>query len=53
MGAKAEKSTLGNMVVTPREIDAMVSRIAGILSAAINQALQPQLRKDEILAFMN
>jgi len=53
MGAKAENSTLGNMVVTPREIDAMVSRVAGILSAAINQALQPQLKKDEILAFMH
>lgn len=33
----------GEMVVTPREVDALVERMSGVLADGINQALQPNL----------
>ena len=43
---------LGDLVVTPREVDAMVEHMAAILAGGINQALQPQLDRQELLELM-
>ena len=43
---------LGEMVVTPREVDALVERMAGVLADGINQALQPTLTGAEIAQMM-
>ena len=39
---------LGDLIVTPREVDALVSRMAGILSEGINLALHPGLSAGDI-----
>lgn len=44
---------LGDMIVTPREIDALVQDAAGIIAAGINRALQPDLSDEEIAAMMD
>lgn len=44
---------LGELVVTPREIDNMVKNLAQTLAMGINFALQPHLSKDEIPILMN
>lgn len=43
---------LGELVVTPREVDALVERMAGVLADGINQALQPGLTGAEIAQMM-
>lgn len=43
---------LGDMVVTPREVDSLVSHMAGILATGINLALQPGLDQNEIPILM-
>lgn len=45
--------SLGDLVVTPREIDELVSNIAQTLALGINQALQPRLTKNEIPILMH
>ena len=49
-GVVSEK--LGEMIVTPREVDALVERMAGVLADGINQALHPRLSRDEIAQMM-
>ncbi|MBR2796935.1 MAG: GPR endopeptidase [Clostridia bacterium] len=44
---------LGEMIVTPREIDAIIQDASGIIASAINRALQPTLSDAEIAAMMN
>ncbi len=44
---------LGDLVVTPREVDERVTHMAELLSLGINRALQPRLSKDEIPALMH
>ncbi len=44
---------LGDLVVTPREVDERVEHMAELLSLGINRALQPRLTKDEIPALMH
>ena len=44
---------IGEMIVTPREIDAIVQDAAGIIASAVNQALQPRLSDTEIAAMMD
>lgn len=39
---------MGELVVTPREIDEMTGQVAGILADGINLALQPELTEEEI-----
>jgi len=39
---------LGDLIVTPREVDALVERMAGIVAQGINMALHPQLSAAEI-----
>lgn len=43
----------GDLVVTPREIDGLISDAAGIIASAVNRALQPDLSEEEIAAMMN
>ena len=44
---------LGEMVVTPREIDQMVGELSQVLALALNLAMQPRLNAQEIAALMN
>lgn len=41
---------LGEMVVTPREVDELVGKVARILADGLNLALQPDLTEQEIFA---
>ena len=43
---------IGEMIVTPREIDAIIQDACGIIASAINRALQPTLSDAEIAAMM-
>ncbi|MBQ2833405.1 MAG: GPR endopeptidase [Clostridia bacterium] len=43
---------LGDLIVTPREVDALVGRMAGIVAQGINLALQPGLNDVEIEQMM-
>ena len=45
--------SIGEMIVTPREIDAIVQDAAGIIAAGVNRALQPELSEAEISAMMD
>ncbi len=47
------RKDLGDMIVTPREIDSLVVDAAGIIAAAVNRALQPELSDEEIMAMMD
>lgn len=40
---------LGDMVVTPREVDAMVGKVARIIGDGINQAVQKALSPEELM----
>ena len=43
---------LGDLIVTPREVDALVERMAGIVAEGINLALHPGLEETEIAQLM-
>lgn len=43
---------LGEMIVTPREVDALVERMSGIVAEGINQALHPKLTRQEVAQLM-
>lgn len=45
--------SIGEMIVTPREIDSIVQDAARIIAAGINRALQPELSEAEISAMMD
>lgn len=47
---KVVRSGLGDLVVTPREVDEMVGKVARILADGLNIALQPRLSEEEIIA---
>lgn len=49
---KVVSGQLGEMIVTPREVDALVERMAGIVAEGINLALHPGLREAEIAQMM-
>ena len=44
---------IGEMIVTPREIDALIQDAAGIIASAVNRALQPELSDQDIAAMMD
>jgi len=44
---------IGEMIVTPREIDTLIQDAAGIIATGVNRALQPQLSDSEIAAMMD
>ena len=43
---------LGEMIVTPREVDALVERMAGVVAEGINLALHPRLTRSEVAQLM-
>ena len=43
---------LGDLIVTPREVDALVERMAGVVAEGINLALHPGLKRQEIAQLM-
>ena len=45
---KISARELGDMVVTPREVDVLVGRVAAIIAGGLNMALQPRLSEEEI-----
>lgn len=45
--------SIGEMIVTPREIDSIVRDAAGVIATGINRALQPRLSDAEIAAMMD
>lgn len=44
---------VGNMFVTPKEVDAVVDRLANIISNSINIALHPGISRDDINRYFN
>ena len=48
MIGKVIQQGLGEMVVTPREVDEMVGKVAEIIAEGLNMALQPRLTREEI-----
>jgi spore protease len=44
---------LGDLVVTPREVDALIEHMADVLARALNRALHSALEEDEIDALMH
>ena len=46
--AKLTRQGMGELVVTPREVDEMVGMVARILADGLNMALQPRLSEEEI-----
>ena len=44
---------IGEMIVTPREIDAIVEDASAVIASGINRALHPSLSDAEISAMMN
>jgi len=50
--ARVVSERLGDLIVTPREVDALVERMAGILAEGINLALHPDLALEEIEQLM-
>lgn len=45
---KVIQNGMGELVVTPREVDELVGRVARILADGLNMALQPRLSEEEI-----
>ena len=43
---------LGDLIVTPREVDALIDRMAGMLAAGINRALHPGLTEVDVMQLM-
>ena len=50
---QAAESFLGDMVVTPREIDDLVLSVASLLSDGVNQALQPQVDPQTLHSYLH
>lgn len=48
--SRLTEHNLGDMVVTPREVDDLVGKVAEILAFGLNLALQPRLSGEEISA---
>lgn len=42
----------GNLTVTPKEIDDLISRVSFVLAGGINQALHPTVHADNLAAYM-
>lgn len=48
MAGELNQSPLGEMIVTPREVDDLIEDVAGIVALGINRALHPGLNDTEI-----
>lgn len=49
MIGKVVESEMGELVVTPREVDELLGKVAAVIADALNMALQPRLTREEIL----
>ena len=47
------ETSLGNLIVTPRDIDAIIKNCAVLIAGGINRALQPELTEAEIAQMMD
>lgn len=47
-----EKDESRNMIITPREIDSVISRAARLLGLTVNKALQPHISTEEMLTLV-
>lgn len=47
------ETTLGNLIVTPRDIDAIVKNCSALIADGLNRALQPNLTAEDIAAMMD
>ena len=52
LGEQVFDGALGEMIVTPREIDQLIEDVSGMLASGINQALHPGLSEREIETMM-
>ena len=43
----------GNMFVTPKEVDAVVGRLANIIASTLNIALHPGITRDDVNRYLN
>lgn len=50
--SRVVSQSLGDLIVTPREVDALVERMAGVLAEGINLALHPGLSAQDIAQLM-
>lgn len=53
MVEKVTAQSLGELVVTPRDVDELVGRVAGIVALGLNMALQKTLDAEDILMLTN
>ncbi|MBE5776386.1 MAG: GPR endopeptidase [Clostridiales bacterium] len=53
MVERVTKDALGELVVTPREVDLLLGRVASVLALGLNMALQPSLQPEDILMLVN
>jgi spore protease len=47
------ETSLGNLIVTPRDIDAIIKNCAVLIAGGINRALHPGLSERDILTMMD
>ena len=52
LAAELLNNSIGEMIVTPREVDALVSDAAAMLARGVNRALHPGLSDQDILLMM-
>ena len=45
--------SLGEMIVTPKDIDLLIESLAKIIANGINMAVQPEMNMEDINKFMN
>ena len=43
----------GNMFVTPKDVDAVIARLAGIIANAFNIALHPGVTQEDVNRYLN
>jgi len=43
----------GNMFVTPKEVDAVICRLANIIANALNIALHPGITREDVGRYLN
>ena len=51
LARRVSEKGLGDMVVTPREVDELVGKMASVIAAGLNMAMQPKLSEEEIQFF--
>jgi len=52
-GLITEILSSGNMFVTPKEVDAVIDRLAKIIANTLNIALHPGITQDDVNRYLN